>query len=467
MKLLLFLFLAAFVLGGIYQFYTWVTGPEKKTEFDADFMEATKVLSKSNTGFTFGHLSLDIISSFRNAILYGMTGAGKNVSVLIPSIFRMAGPSNLIVHDPSQELWKLCSGFLKQIGYEIIILSYVNPMLGGYNPLKGLKIEDTSEIQKICKLLIYTTLGQGKDPFWNLAAESFLKILIQIVLGGPAETRNMASVLALCNRFAHSPKDVDALVIKCNNDALLAEYKTFLAYDVKMMMSIVATVKASLNLWSDPGVALCTAYDTMQMEQWRSKKFCLFIHSSVPMMRYYSPLTSLFFEKAFAHVMEKLPSQTDRPIFFLIDECSSLYLENMNITYSNIRKYKGGVLSVFQSPHQLQQIYGTHGAKAIEDNAFSKLFFPGVDVSVAAQIEQRLGKFEYVDDKETRHIRPLMVSSEIIEMKEALLFTGNNRAVRIALRPFYAQSKFLKLTQLPPAEPSNVTPFDTPPIIKF
>jgi type IV secretory pathway TraG/TraD family ATPase VirD4 len=467
MKLLILLFEIAFAIGALYSVYIWQTTQEKKTEYDADFMPAKDVLSKSNTGFTFGHLSLDRQSSFRNAIIYGMTGAGKNVSVLVPSILKMAGPSNLIIHDPSQELWKLCSGFLKQLGYEIIILSYVNPMLGGYNPLKGLSITDTSAIQKICKLLIHTTLGTGKDPFWNLAAENFLKILIQIVLGGPPETRTMHNVLLLCNRYAHCPEDVDLFMVRCDNNSLTEEYKTFLMYDVKMRMSILATVKASLNLWSDTGVALCTSYDTMDMESWRTKRFALFIHSSVPMMSYYSPLTSLFFTQAFAHVMEKMPSDTDRPIFFLIDECSSLYLEGMNITYSNIRKYKGGVLSVFQSPFQLQNIYNMQGAKAIEDNAFAKLYMPGVDVVVANQIEQRLGKFEYLDDNEVRHIRPLMVSSEIVEMQESLLFTGINRAIRLALRPYYKQPKLLKLTHIPPVQPNNVAPFDIPPSIQF
>ncbi|MCW3120851.1 MAG: hypothetical protein JWQ38_343 [Flavipsychrobacter sp.] len=441
---------------------------DRKTEYDADFTPASELLSGSNQGFTFGDKSLDIVSSFRNAIIYGMTGAGKNVSVLIPSILRMAGPSNLIIHDPSQQLWELCSGMLSKLGYEIKILSYLNPLLGGYNPLNGLTIKNTTEISKISKLLIHNTLGAGKDPFWNLASENFLKVLIQIVLGGPPETHTMHNVLALCNRFAYSPADVDVLCVRCNNPLLLSEYKTFLKYDSKMMMSILASVKAALNLWSDPQVALCTSYDTMDMANWRTKKFCLFIHSSIPMMRYYSPLTSLLFEQSFAHIMSRMPSNTDRPIFLLIDECSSLYLESLSITYSNIRKYKGGVMGIYQSPFQLQNIYTLSGAKAIEDNAYIKLYMPGVDIQVATQLEQTLGKFEYLDDKDVRHIRPLMLSSEIREMKdESLLFAGSHRAIKLALRPYYKQPKLLKMTKLPPVLPQSAAPFDTLPDIIF
>jgi type IV secretion system protein VirD4 len=468
MKIVLLFFLVAFAVGAFYQFYNWLTSSDKKTEYDADFASPSDVLSKSNKGFTFGDLSLDILSSFRNALIYGMTGAGKNVSILVPSILKMAEWSNLVIHDPSQQLWGLCSGMLSSLNIEIKILNYLNPTLGGFNPLKGVTANDTSAIQKIAKLLIHNTLGQSKEPFWNLSAEGFLKILIQIVLSGPAETHSMFNVLELCNRYAYRPEEVDVLVVKSKNSQLYSEYMTFQKYDSKMMMSILATVRAALNLWSDPQVQLCTAYDTMEMEKWRSKRFCLFIHSSVPSMRYYSPLTSLLFEQAFAHVMTQIPSDTDRNIFFLIDECSSLFLESMNITYSNIRKYKGGVLGVFQSPFQLQNIYSAAGAKAIENNAFTKLYMPGaVDIQVASQLEQTLGKFEYLDDKEVRHIRPLMVSSEIREADFSLLFTGNNRAVKLSLRPFYKQPKLLKMTKLPPVLPSNTAPFTAPPPIQF
>jgi type IV secretory pathway TraG/TraD family ATPase VirD4 len=455
------------IITGIFDFLTGLMQKERKTEYDADFALPGDILSKRNTGFTFGDMSLDTTSSFRNALIYGMTGAGKNVSVLIPSILRMAESNNLIIHDPSQQLWELCSGTLSSLGIEIKILNYLNPALGGFNPLKGITANNTSAIQKIAKLLIHNTLGQSKEPFWNLSAESFLKILIQIVLSGPVETHSMFNVLELCNRFAHSPGDVDVLVVESKNCALFSEYKTFLKYDSKMMMSILATVRAALNLWSDPQVALCTAFDSMNMEEWRTKRFCLFIHSSVLMMRYYSPLTSLLFEQAFAHVMAKIPSNTDRNIFFLIDECSSLFLESINITYSNIRKYKGGVLSVFQSPFQLQNIYSATGAKAIEDNAYAKLYMPGVDIQVATQLEQMLGKFEYKDEKEVRHIRSLMVNSEIREADFSLLFTSNNRAVKLSLRPFYKQPKLLKMTKLPPVLPTASAPFDTPPAIQF
>jgi type IV secretory pathway TraG/TraD family ATPase VirD4 len=457
------------VFDALFGFVGDIISPTRKTEYDAGFAHPSDVgLSTRNKGFTFGHLSLDLRLSFRNSILYGMTGAGKNVAVLVNSILRMAGPSNMIIHDPSKTLWQLCSGFLRMMGYEIIILNYLEPMLGGWNPLNGIEINDVSAIQKICKLLIHNTLGHGKEPFWNLAAENFLKVLIQIVLGGPPETRTMCNVLALCNRFAFSPEDLDLLVIQCKNDTLLSEYKTFLKYDTKMVMSILASVKAALNLWADTDVALCTSYDTMRMDEWRTMKFCLFIQSSVPLMRYHSPVTSLFFDQAFGRVMSDIPSSdAERPIFFLIDECSSLYIELLSITYSNIRKYKGGVMSVFQSPFQLQQIYSAAGAKAIEDNAYSKLYMPGVDIQVATQLEQTLGKFEYVDDKGVRHVRPLMLSSEIRESKHSLLFTGNNRVVKIDLRPFFKQPKLLKMTKILPALPQNSAPFVTPPMIQF
>jgi len=458
----------AFVIGGLYHLYFMLTEPERKTEYDADFARASDVLSKKNQGFAFGNVSLDLFSSFRGALIYGASGAGKNVAILVPSILRMAGPSNLIIHDPSRQLWELCSGYLKSIGYRVVVLDYLNGLVGGFNPLRGLHVNSISEIQKICKLLIHISLGQSKEAFWNLSAENCLKVLIQIVLSQPIEMRSMRNVLLLCNQFAHSPSSLDLLVVKSNDSTLLSEYRVLLTMDVKMRASIIATVRAALNLWADPQVALATAYDSMEMDTWRTEKVCVFVNSSTPSMAYYSPLTNLFFEHCFAKVMERIPSASERPIFFLIDECSSLYL-SMDLIYSNFRKYKCGCLSVLQSPHQLFSIYGNK-SKGVEDNAYAKLFMAGgIDLQIATMIEQMLGKFEYElpDKPGVRHIRSLNTATQVRESKECYLFTGNNRAIKLNPVPYFKQSGLLKKTKIPPGISQSVPPFTEPPSMIF
>lgn len=435
-----------------------------KTEYDADFANPKELLSKKGKGWAFGDLSLSAKDSTRGAIIYGKTGAGKNVSVLCPSIIRMAGPNNLVIYDPSKELHFLCSGYLHSLGYDVRILDLLNASSGGFNFLRYSR--DANASLKIAKVLVSGSLGESKDKFWNYASEGLASVLIRTVKHLPEEYHHMRTVLELCNRLSYAPKDVDRLVVSTRDNQLLDEYKSYIALDPKMLLSILANLKASLNLWMDDEIALATSYDTIGIETWRTDKVAVFLHSSVPTMKYHAPLVSLFFEQAFAEIMQEMPDPAKtRNVYFVIDETGTLSID-LIVPYCNLRKYGSAILSVYQSPFQLQSLATVAGAKALEDNAFARLYMPGTDISVATQLEQTMGKREYRDEKNIRHLRSLMTASEIRESNESLLFCGNSRAMKLHLRPYYEQS-IHRFTKLPPFYPSNVCPYKSPPKFEF
>lgn len=457
------------IITGIFDFIVAFVTPQNKNGFSASFLPSHKLLSSSAKGFCLtGDKSLSIDNSITNSIVFGGSGSGKSSQVLIPSILKMMGASSLVIHDPSGELAEKTSGALKSSHYDVKFLNWIKPEQSEYfNPLH--RIKNISDIKKISKILIHTSLGGGgKDPFWNMSAEGILTIFIRyIIFHTEKEFHSLFNVLCLINAFAGTPQKVDLLFIKTDDDNLLAEYKSFVSYDSKMLMSIVATARTALSIFSDPQIAQITSRDTINFESFRKEKTILYINNNVNDMKYYTVLSSIFFEQFFANIMSHLLKKNELPIFFLLDEASSLYLNILPIAISNIRKYFSGIMLVFQSQNQLIDLYGVQQGRNILANSFSKVYMPGVPLDVAKELESILGKYEFIDDDNARRTRPLLTADEIRTLNEAIILCGNFLPIKSRMTPYYKQRALKHLTELLPYEPQQANYSEYIPEIQF
>jgi type IV secretory pathway TraG/TraD family ATPase VirD4 len=235
-----------------------------------------------------------------------------------------------------------------------------------------------------------------------------------------------------------NPKIFDQLVLQTGSAQLINEYKNFLAYDTKLRTSILATSVAALQIFSDNEVVKVTARDTLQIEDIRKEKLAIFIHCNISDTTYYSVLISIFFEQICKEIMSKLPDNGDRYIQIVLDEFSSMFLPSIQVVISNIRKYMGNILLLCQDYAQIENIYGALDAQAIRNNCIAKLYMAGLSYSVAKDISQELGRFEYT--KDNRHAtRELLTADEVrtIGADEAILIYGNVEPIRLKLTPYY------------------------------
>lgn len=464
---LLFEILSA-VFTGFIEFIESLIGQERKTEYDADFVPASEILNKFDEGFCLtGSHCLSITESYKNGVAFGGSGSGKTSTILINSALLMArGNSSLIFNDPSHEIRLLVSGALVEIGYEIRVVNYSSLNSECFNPLKRCKT--ISDIQKLASLLVRNSLGDAKDPFWNKSAEAIISLFSRyLIFYAEPENRTLYNLLHLVNVFAGSPEKIDRLIVKTKDEKMLSEYKAFVAYGDKTLSSILATVKASLTLFTDEIIASITSIDTIDFAEFRTKKVALFINNSVPDMHYYGALTSLFFQQFLNELLVRIPNKNENSIFFLLDEASSMYLPGLSTTISNIRKYNSGILLIYQDYHQLEHIYGTYEAKNITANCYAKVYLPGQPIGTCKELETVLGRFEYLDEDEVRHTRQLMTADEIRMTDKAIVLIGNKPPIHAKLSPFYNDWRLNKKTKLAPYESSNKLSFDTPPLIQL
>lgn len=450
----------------LFDFIASLIQPKRKTEYDADFISAGNILQRKDLGFCLtGKFSLSVAESFKNCLVLGGSGSGKSSTILINSIlFMLRGNSSLIINDPSGELRILTSGILKSLGYIIKILDYNSILSECFNPLK--RCNTISDIQKLSSLLIRNALGESKDQFFNKSAESVLSLFIRyLIFYAEPKYQTLYNVLYLINLFAGSPEKIDKLIVKTRDEKLITEYKAFLKYGDKTLMSVVATAKTALSLWSDETIAKITSVDTIDFAEFREKRVALFINNSVPDMHYFGVMSSLFFQQFFNDLLIKTPGKSENSVFFLLDEASSMYLPGLSTTISNIRKYKSGIMLIYQDYHQLDAIYGSYEAKNISANCYAKVYLPGQPIETCKMLETTLGRFEYTDEKEILRTRQLMTADEIRMTDKAIILIGNKAPIHGTLHPFYRNWKLKAMTEILPCEPSNMLPFDTPPLL--
>lgn len=440
----------------------------KKKEYNSSFTSQGTLLSRRDYGFCLtGRINLSAKDSYQNAIIIGGTGTGKSSVVLIPSLYTMRG--SFIIHDPSGELYSKSAGYLKERGYEIKILNFANPQnSSGYNPL--IRANSSSEIQKAATLLVETALGgKTKDPFWNTQATALLTMLITILKKQGTEYQNLYNVRHLLNLLGGSPDKVDSLFSEHADDILFAEYKSFISFDDKVVSGVIATCKASLQIFNDEYVAKVTSVDSLDLMEFRNSPTALYIQNSVADQKYYSVLTSLFFEQFFSFLLGRFPNNYENDIFLLIDEASSLNLPTLPLAVANVRKHRSGIMLLIQDFNQLVHHYGKYDADGIKSNCFAKMYFTGASLETTKELEQMLGKYQYEDDKKRTVVRPLMTNDEIrtMDIKRALLVCGHHPPILAKLKPYYKNSAYLNYSNIPVTESKSENLTDNIPLLSI
>jgi len=444
----------------------------KKEGYDAEFLNASTVLSPWNKGFCLtGLKSLTVKDSHKHSLLIGGSGTGKTTCVILPSIYSMAKHGHsIVVHDPSGEIYSTSASYLTSKGYKVKVLHFNKPdMSDGYNPLA--RVESSSDAFKVATVLVQNSLGKsGTDAFWNSQAVSFISLCISILKKQDVQFQTLPNVKHLVDCFQAEPEFLDRLVVQCKDKEVLKEYKNFLRTEKKVMSNIVSTCRSALMLFGDESVRRVTSFDSIDFDSFRNEKTALFIMNKTSDLQYYSPISATFFLQFFGHIMSSpVPKKNDRSIFFLIDEASSLFLPTtLQIALANLRKFMCGVMLVVQDFNQLCHLYGKPEAESIRSNCFSKVYFPNQPLETCRELEALLGKREYEDEDGNTKTRVLLTADEIrcMDDKHALIFSGSNRAIYAYMRPFYKHMRYSAYSKM--AEPvidRDRVPFTQIPII--
>jgi len=440
-------------------FFRWLFFAGRRWE-GARYMgavEEAKFLSPRNKGWLVDGKGKRVSEqvSYQSMLTVGGMGKGKSSVFVIPNLYTLDNRS-MVVTDTSGELYEQTAQYLEMKGFDIQVLNLMDLTKSKhYNPLAN--IRSFTEIQQTAHLIMKSAPSgkDPKDPFWNLAAEEFLRILIQCLKNrNEPKHFNLGRLKYWLNQYTPPSgrlSKLDEFVMEsCGgdpHDPLFNDYKGFVQANSKMMSSIVMTANIALSALSNPDIANFLSKNEIDFNKLRTRKTILYVMVKQQDLSYYAFILNLFYTDLFRHLLaERNPDHL--PVYLLLDEFGHLTIPNFAIFATTARKYRVAFWIFLQSLSQLESRYGQQEAETITDGLATDIYMSGLSAKLTEQICKRIGRKRRTDHRERSAYGEinLMNADEIISMEndEVLLLHSNKRPIRMRVTPFYKQRKWKK-----------------------
>ncbi len=339
-----------------------------------------------------------------NDLVIGSSGAGKTGGYVIPNIQRITG--SLVVSDTKGQLYRKFSEELRIKGYEVKVLDLVNPQRScRYNPLAHIRRYEDGSFREQDVLTLSQSITQcaeqDDDPFWQLAARSYIAFLICYCLEDmPAEEQNLTTICELNHAFSQQ-----------NGDLAFADWvrknpKTFAArkfYEIKanqpadkMWSSILGIANVALEPFEfKEAEYIFGAGDSLDIKDLGRKKTVLFLNVS-DTDRTFDAMVNIFYTQALQNLCTEADEQADGrlrvPVRIIMDDfATSAQISDFDKIISVIRSREISVSLILQSMTQIRSMYGD-AANTIIDNCDHLLYLGTQNLETAEFIGTRAYK---------------------------------------------------------------------------
>lgn len=421
----------------------------RKQEYDDDLGSTYDHISRFNKGIWIGNGRITRHKSYMHCALISQSGGGKTSGILLNTALTLDDCS-IIFLDPAKELFEKSSGALREKGFDIKVIDFLDVIRSsGFNPL--LRAKTNTELSMLAEMIVAPSMRASKDIFWPLMSARLLTLMFKIQKKLSPKFQNLANTRHLVNLMQGSPKQLDKLVISVADDELFSEYKAMIGHDSKLRSNIIASTESVLSIFGDENVARVTSFDTLDLASFRQRKTALYVNINVMTARYYSFLVEILFRQIFDEFMSKLPTN-ELPCFMLLDEMGSITVKGFAEALANLRKYKVSVCYALQSRNQLIERIGREDALTCLANSYHQVIFPGMETELAEDLRKRLGQWSFTRDNGSKGTREIMTVSELIHLEEghAIYVSGPSRPMKIKLHPYYKNFWMRKKASLPP-----------------
>lgn len=339
-----------------------------------------------------------------NDLIIGTSGSGKTGGYVVPNIQNISG--SMVVSDTKGQLCKIFKSKLKEKGYNVYILDFVNPLNScGYNPLDGIRRYENGSYCEQDVLTVANTLMpilDRNDPFWEKSAASYIAFLIAFCLERlPPHEQNMVSLCKLHQALYNPDAELTFLEwADSNKDSFAArkfnQLRSISKAD-RTWSCILEFANRALEPFEFKEMAhIFESKDCFDISTLGKKKAVLFINISDT-------------DRTFDHVVNVFHTQTlqllcrladssengrlDIPVRLILDDfASSTTIPDFDKIISVIRSRDISVSVILQSLTQLETLYSSPTALTIINNCDHLLYLGSQDINTASYVGYRLGK---------------------------------------------------------------------------
>lgn len=423
---------------------------ERTTEYTAEFGQTYEQLQRKGGGFRVGYAwGNSLEESHSHLICLGGSGSKKSSCVGFPTLLQ-SNDCSFVVFDTSREMYNGTATFKHNNGYNVYkfdLDDYTQSIGVNWIPENALE----SDIARYSQVLVKNNLEDAEYDYWAQSGENIISFFTYAIYKyADPEFANMANVLNMIQVFSFAPDKIDKWILSTGNERIINRYKSLVATPEKTLQCSIATATNILAIYNNPSIAAITSKNTLPFDEFRKKKTILYVCGSPSMVQFCRGICACYFESFFAHILQKLPSNSDLPITFLLDEAATMRMGSLPKILELGRKYSISVGTLWQDYNQIEHIYGKNQASNIFANSKLKVFMPsGQPLATCRMLEELLGRYSFRDEKEILRTRELLNAQEIFQLKQILLLNGNNKPLLLDPKPYFENYKLKKLTELP------------------
>ncbi len=403
-----------------------------------------------------------------HVLVYGATRSGKSRRIILPTIFTIGhAKESMILTDPKGELHAAASAWLREQGYEVVLIDLLRPARGNrWNPYRAIvrayEAGDEEEASRLAwefgNVLAWGE-GTANDPIWPQAEESLLAALaLGTAIEAPPNARHPATAYRMLSDLgADGGDDLDDWFSSLDPDhPARRAYGTAALSEDRTRSSIYTGTAAHLRLFGDPGVAWLTAESDHDPAEAGRKPMAIFmlVPDEAAARR---PIITLYAAQAYsslALVARENGGALPTPVWFLLDEFGNIgKLPDLGqkLTVSAGRGIR--FLLAVQSMAQIDQVYGPQVREIIAGNCDTWIFLRAADEATAKAISAKAGTYTVqtfsrssrgyastMSDTESATARPLLTPDEVLRwpLGESLLLQAGQYPARLPLKDLSA-----------------------------
>ncbi|WP_172601233.1 type IV secretory system conjugative DNA transfer family protein [Rhizobium leguminosarum] len=330
-------------------------------------------------------------------MVFGATGSGKGLGIVIPSLLSYRG--SMVVTDPKGENYALTRRRRSLLG----TVRMLNPSdlahSDRYNPMDIIRKGTPSEADDAAALAALMVKSDGRETHWDDKAASLLKTLILHSLHEPPASRTLSTVRRLS---VGTPEVFIATLGEIANESpslaareIAAGFMTSSAGKdggfSPEFASILSNAQKATEPWSAGAPAgQLSQTSTFDLNNLTTTIKTLYLCVDEDVLEVYGPWLRVMVGCILKTFTRAKANRPKRKVVLLLDEVAVLgRLETLESQSGLLRAYCTPVL-IWQNMPQIRKIYG-EDAKAFLANASARVFLGTSDNDTAQYISQMVG----------------------------------------------------------------------------
>ena len=369
-----------------------------------------------------------------HSLVIGATGSGKTQTIIHPMVnLLIKNGESMVVTDPKGEIYKSAGNYLKDMGYQVILLNFRETQKGNsWNPLtlpyeyyqEGNKDKATELLDDVALNILYDQNNKG-EPFWEKsAADYFSGLTLGLFEDAKKEEVNLNSInyMSTVGEEKMGAGNFIKEYFKLKGDDSNAS--TFASGTVnapnETRGGILSTFKQKIRIFTTrENLSEMLATSDFDMRSIGKQKTAVFIVIHDEKTTYHS-LATIFIKQCYESLIDvaqehggELPVRTN----FLLDEFANMPpLKDVTTMVTAARSRKIRFNFIIQNYAQLKQVYGAEQADTIKGNCGNIVYLISTELAALEEISKMCGEVKSKEKDKTAST-PLVTVTDLQKMK--------------------------------------------------